>query len=107
MVAADRAARRRRNRAPAVLGEARAGRIVVRLGVLDPVHRGSGPASPPRGQRARRSGATLENPDAYARVPRRVLGTDGQIRPWTSARLRTRNAHDPSNEPGNDDRPER
>ncbi len=25
----------------------------------------------------------LENPDAYARVPRRVLGRDGQIGPWT------------------------
>jgi hypothetical protein len=32
-----------------------------------------------------RAGAVrrLENPDAYARVPRRVLGSDGQIRPWT------------------------
>jgi hypothetical protein len=32
-----------------------------------------------------RAGAVrpLENPGAYARVPRRVLGTDGQIRPWT------------------------
>src|SRR2546425_11136450 len=49
----------------------------------------------------------LENPDAYARVPRRVLGTDGQIRPWSSAGLRTPDAHDPRNEPGNDDRPER
>jgi hypothetical protein len=34
-----------------------------------------------------RAGAVrrLENLDAYARVPRRVLGTDGQIRPWTPA----------------------
>jgi len=32
----------------------------------------------------------VENPGAYARVPRRVLGSDGQIRPWTpAARSRT------------------
>jgi len=49
----------------------------------------------------------LENPDAYALVPRRVLGAAGQIRPWSAAGLRTRDAHDPRNEPGNDDRPER
>ena len=34
----------------------------------------------------------LENPDAYARVPRRVLGTDGQIRPWSPAGPSTRHA---------------
>jgi hypothetical protein len=48
----------------------------------------------------------LENPEAYARVPRRILGTDGQIQPWRPARPRTRDAHNPRNEPGNDDRPE-
>ena len=42
----------------------------------------------------------LENPDAYARVPRRVLGTDGQIRPWSPAGLSTRDARNPRNETG-------
>ena len=37
----------------------------------------------------------LENPAAYARVPRRVLGSDGRIRSWTAAGPITRGAHDP------------
>src|ERR1700726_1556169 len=37
----------------------------------------------------------LENPAAYARVPRRVLGSDGRIRPWTAAAPITRGTHDP------------
>jgi hypothetical protein len=34
-----------------------------------------------------RAGAVrpLEDPDAYTRIPRRVLGNDGQIRQWTPA----------------------
>ena len=36
----------------------------------------------------------LENPDAYARVPRRVLGRDGQIRPWTPAAPITPGTHE-------------
>jgi hypothetical protein len=31
--------------------------------------------------------APLEEPDAYRDVPRRVLGNDGKIRPWSSAGL--------------------
>jgi hypothetical protein len=31
--------------------------------------------------------APLEAPDAYRDVPRRVLGNDGKIRPWSSAGL--------------------
>ena len=48
-----------------------------------------------------RAGAVrpLENPGAYARVPRRVLGRDGQIRPWTPAAPSTPGIHDPGNEP--------
>lgn len=44
-----------------------------------------------------RAGAVrpLENPGAYARVPRRVLGRDGQIRPWTPAAPSTPGTHDP------------
>jgi hypothetical protein len=37
----------------------------------------------------------LENPAAYERVPRRVLGSDGRIRPWTAAAPTTRGARDP------------
>ena len=47
----------------------------------------------------------LENPDPYARVPRRVLGTDGQIRPWSPPGLSKRDARSARNEPGNDNRP--
>ncbi len=65
MVTADRGASRGRRRSPAVLGAARAGRILVRLGVLDPVHRGSGPAPLPRGQRPRRCGAAPGEPGLY------------------------------------------
>ena len=48
-----------------------------------------------------RAGAVqpLEDPGAYARVPRRVLGRDGQIRPWTPAAPSTPGTHDPGNEP--------
>ena len=42
----------------------------------------------------------LEDPDAYARVPRRVLGRDGQIRPWTRAAPATPGTRDPGDEPG-------
>jgi len=49
----------------------------------------------------------LENPAAYARVPRRVLGSDGRIRPWAAAAPITRGAHDPGQEPGQDDPPGR
>ena len=42
----------------------------------------------------------LENPAAYARVPRRVLGSDGRIRPWTAAAPITRGTHDPGKSPG-------
>jgi hypothetical protein len=41
----------------------------------------------------------LESPDAYARVPRRVLGSDGQIRAWTPARPGTHGTHDLGNQP--------
>ena len=37
----------------------------------------------------------LENPAAYARVPGRVLGSDGRIRPWTAAAPITRGIRDP------------
>ncbi len=47
----------------------------------------------------------LENPGAYARVPRRMLGRDGQIRPWTPAASRTQGTHGPENEPGHGDQP--
>ncbi len=48
-----------------------------------------------------RAGAVrpLENPGAYARVPRRVLGRDGQIHPWTPAAPSTPGTHDPGNGP--------
>jgi hypothetical protein len=36
-------------------------------------------AVPARGVRA------VEQPEAYAQVPRRVRGLDGQVRPWTRA----------------------
>jgi len=49
----------------------------------------------------------LENPDAYARVPRRMLGSDWQVRPWTPAAPSTRDTHGPGNEPGQDDPPGR
>jgi hypothetical protein len=39
----------------------------------------------------------LEEPEAYARVPRRVLGRDGQIRRWTPAAPGTR---EPRDKPG-------
>jgi hypothetical protein len=42
----------------------------------------------------------LESPDAYARVPRRVLGRDGQIRPWTPAAPTTPGTREPGDEPG-------
>ncbi len=49
-----------------------------------------------------RAGAVrrLEDPDAYARVPRRVLGRDGQIRPWTPAAQTTPGTREPGDEPG-------
>ena len=47
----------------------------------------------------------LENPDAYARVPRRMLGSDGQVRPWTPAAPGTRGTHGRGNEPGHGDPP--
>ena len=37
----------------------------------------------------------LEHPDAYARVPRRMLGRDGQIRPWSPAAPGTPGTHGP------------
>ena len=48
----------------------------------------------------------LENPGTYVRVPRRVLGRDGQIRPWTPAAPSTPGIHDPGTSPGHDDGPE-
>ena len=54
-----------------------------------------------------RAGAVrpLENPGAYARVPRRVLGRDGRILPWTPAAPSTPGIHDPGTSPGHDDGP--
>jgi hypothetical protein len=49
----------------------------------------------------------LENPEVYARVPRRTLGGDGQIRPWTPAAPSTPDAHYPGNESGQDGPPGR
>ncbi len=42
----------------------------------------------------------LEDPDAYARVRRRVLGRDGQIRPWIPAVPATPGNREPGDEPG-------
>ena len=49
----------------------------------------------------------LENPDAYTQVPRRVLGSDGKIRPWTKAPPDTPGSHDPQNQAAHHDRPGR
>ena len=42
----------------------------------------------------------LEGPGAYTRVPRRVLGRDGQIRPWTPGAPITPGTRHPGDEPG-------
>ena len=47
----------------------------------------------------------LENPDAYAQVPRRMLGSDGRIRPWTAAGFITQDTRGPADEFGQDDNP--
>jgi hypothetical protein len=49
----------------------------------------------------------LENPDAYAQVPHRVLGSDGRIRPWTSPAPATPGTYDPRDQSGHGDRPGR
>jgi hypothetical protein len=47
----------------------------------------------------------LENPDAYAQVPRRMLSSDGRTRPWAAAGLITRDTPGPADEFGQDDSP--